>query len=57
MASVINGTNIVLYKNETNSLQLIEIYYDESLIFLVPTYVTDVDELGPFWYLNFNTNL
>jgi hypothetical protein len=45
------------YADETNSLQLIEIYYDESLIFLIPTYITDVGQLGPFWNLNFDINL
>ena len=53
----VNRLTLNPYADETNSVQLIEIYYDESLIFLVPTYVTDVDELGPFWFLNYNTNL
>jgi hypothetical protein len=45
------------YADETNSLQLIEIYYDESFLFLIPNYITDVGQLGPFWNLNLNINL
>ena len=44
-----NRLTLSPYADQTNSLQLIEIYYDESLLVLVPTYVTDVGQLGPFW--------
>ncbi len=52
-----NRLTLSPYADETNSLQLIEIYYDDSLVFLVPNYITDVGQLGPFWNLNFNINL
>ncbi len=52
-----NRLTLSPYADETNSVQLIEINYDESLLILIPTYVTDIGQLGPFWYLNFNTNL
>jgi hypothetical protein len=45
------------YADETNSLQLIEIYYDDSFYFLVPTYITNVGQLGPFWNFNLGINL
>jgi len=52
-----NRLTLSPYADETNSLQLIEIYYDDSLLVLVPNYITDVGQLGPFWNLNFNINL
>jgi hypothetical protein len=52
-----NRLTLSPYEDETTSLQLIEIYYDESFYFLTPTYVTDIGQLGPFWNLNFNINL
>jgi hypothetical protein len=52
-----NRLTLSPYADETNSVQLIEIYYDENILILLPTYVTDVGQLGPFWNLNFNINL
>lgn len=52
-----NRLTLSPYADETNSVQLMEVYYDESLIFLVPNYITDIGELGPFWNLNFDINL
>jgi hypothetical protein len=52
-----NRLTLSPYADETNSVQLIEIYYDDSLLFLVPNYITDVGQLGPFWYVNLNINL
>lgn len=52
-----NRLTLSPYADETNSLQLMEVYYDDSLLFLVPNYVTDVSQLGPFWYVNFDINL
>jgi hypothetical protein len=52
-----NRLTLSPYADETNSLQLIEVYYDDSLVLLVPNYITDVGQLGPFWNLNFNINL
>jgi hypothetical protein len=52
-----NRLTLSPYADETNSLQLMEVYYDNSLLFLVPNYITDVSQLGPFWYVNFDINL
>jgi hypothetical protein len=52
-----NRLTLSPYADETNSIQLIEIYYDDSLLFLVPNYITDIGQLGPFWYVNLNINL
>ena len=52
-----NRLTLSPYADETNSLQLMEVYYDDSLLFLVPNYITDVSQLGPFWYVNFDINL
>ena len=49
-----NRLTLSPYANETNSLQLIEVYYDDSLVLLVPNYITDVAQLGPYWYFNVN---
>ena len=47
-----NRLTLSPYNNQTNSLQLMEIYYDSTFILLIPTYITDVGQLGPFWFLN-----
>jgi hypothetical protein len=52
-----NRLTLSPYADETNSVQLIEINYQENIRILIPTYITDVGQLGPFWYLNFNLNL
>lgn len=52
-----NRLTLSPYADETNSLQLIEIYYDDNLLILFPNYITDVGQLGPFWNLNFNINI
>jgi hypothetical protein len=52
-----NRLTLSPYADETNSLQLIEIYYDDNLLILFPSYITDVGQLGPFWNLNFNINI
>ena len=52
-----NRLTLSPYEDETNSVQLIEIYYDDSLLILLPSYITDVGQLGPFWNLNFNINI
>lgn len=52
-----NRLTLSPYADETNSIQLMEVYYDDSLLFLVPNYITDVSQLGPFWYVNFDINL
>jgi hypothetical protein len=49
-----NRLTLAPYADQTNSLQLIEINYDETLLFLVPNYITDVSQLGPYWYFNVN---
>jgi len=52
-----NRLTLSPYADETNSVQLMEVYYDDSLLFLVPNYITDVSQLGPFWYVNLDINL
>jgi hypothetical protein len=52
-----NRLTLSPYADETNSLQLIEIYYDDNLLILFPSYITDVGQLGPFWNLNFDINI
>jgi hypothetical protein len=52
-----NRLTLSPYVDETNSLQLIEIYYDDSILILFPSYITDVGQLGPFWNLNFDINI
>jgi hypothetical protein len=52
-----NRLTLSPFADETNSLQLIEIYYDDNLLILFPSYITDVGQLGPFWNLNFNINI
>jgi hypothetical protein len=52
-----NRLTLSPYEDETNSVQLIEIYYDDNLLILFPSYITDVGQLGPFWNLNFNINI
>lgn len=52
-----NRLTLSPFADETNSVQLIEIYYDDSLLILFPSYITDVGQLGPFWNLNFDINI
>jgi hypothetical protein len=52
-----NRLTLSPYADETNSLQLIEINYDNNLLVLFPVYITDVGQLGPFWNLNFDINI
>lgn len=49
-----NRLTVNPYIDETNSVQLMEIYYDESILLLIPNYITDVGQLGPFWFINVN---
>lgn len=49
---VANRLTLYPYENQTTSLQLMEVYYDETFILLIPIYITDVGQLGPFWWLN-----
>jgi hypothetical protein len=52
-----NRLTLSPYADETNSLQLIEVYYDDTVLILFPSYITDVGQLGPFWFINFNINI
>ena len=45
------------YVNELNSVQLIEVSVAEIVAFIIPNYITDVDQLGPFWIGQFNINI
>ena len=51
---VLNRQTTNSYYDQVNGVQLIEIYYDEEFLFLVPQYITDTGELGPFWNLQLN---
>lgn len=51
---VLNRETLNSYYNQVNGVQLIEIYYDEEFVFLIPQYITDSGQLGPFWNLQLN---
>lgn len=51
---VLNRQTTNSYYNQVNGVQLIEIYYDEEFILLIPQYITDTGQLGPFWNLQLN---
>jgi hypothetical protein len=43
--------------NEMNSVQLIEVSVAFIEAFIIPTYITDTGQLGPFWLAQFNINI
>jgi hypothetical protein len=45
------------YVNELNSVQLIEVSVAEITAFIIPNYITDTGQLGPFWIAQFNINI
>ena len=51
---ILNRETLNSYYDQVNGVQLIEIYYDEEFIFLIPQYITDSGQLGPFWNLQLN---
>lgn len=51
---VLNRQTTNSYYDQVNGVQLIEIYYDEEVLFLIPQYITDTGQLGPFWNLQLN---
>jgi hypothetical protein len=54
---IINRLTQNAYNNEVNSIQLIEVAEGQILPspwFLVPNYITDTSQLGPFWNFQFN---
>lgn len=51
---IVNRETINSYYNEVNSIQLIEVYNDEDYYILIPQYITDTSQLGPFWNLQLN---
>jgi len=56
-----NGKQFALNRLTTNSyydqvkgVQLIEIFYDDEVVFTFIQYITDTGQLGPFWNLQLN---
>ena len=54
---IMNRVSQNSYVNELNSVQLIEVSVAEIVAFIIPNYITDVDQLGPFWIAQFNINI
>jgi hypothetical protein len=57
---ILNRVSQNAYVNEMNSVQLIEVsnaQIYEPPFFIIPTYITDSGQLGPFWNLQFNINI
>lgn len=50
----INRLTTNSYYDQVKGIQLIEIYYDAEPLFLIPQYITDTGQLGPFWNLQLN---
>jgi hypothetical protein len=54
---IMNRVNQNAYVNELNSVQLIEVSVDYIEAFIIPNYITDSGQLGPFWLAQFNINI
>ena len=54
---IMNRVNQNAYVNELNSVQLIEVSVGEIEAFIIPNYITDDGQLGPFWLAQFNINI
>ena len=57
---ILNRVSQNAYVNELNSVQLIEVSNAQILeapFFIIPTYITDTGQLGPFWNLQLNINI
>jgi hypothetical protein len=57
---IMNRVSQNSYVNELNSVQLIEVsnaQIYEPPFFIMPTYITDIGQLGPFWNLQLNINI
>tara|TARA_R110000868_G_scaffold2535_1_gene18328 strand:- start:6340 stop:8295 length:1956 start_codon:yes stop_codon:yes gene_type:complete len=54
---IMNRVSQNAYVNELNSVQLIEVSFAEINAFIIPNYITDTGQLGPFWIAQFNINI
>ena len=54
---IMNRVSQNAYVNELNSVQLIEVSVAEIEAFIIPNYITDTGQLGPFWIAQFNINI
>jgi hypothetical protein len=54
---IMNRVSQNAYVNELNSVQLIEVSVAEIDAFIIPNYITDSGQLGPFWLAQFNINI
>jgi hypothetical protein len=54
---IMNRVSQNAYVNELNSVQLIEVSVDYIEAFIIPNYITDSGQLGPFWLAQFNINI
>ena len=54
---IMNRVSQNAYVNELNSVQLIEVSVAEINAFIIPNYITDTGQLGPFWIAQFNINI
>ena len=54
---IMNRVSQNSYVNELNSVQLIEVSVAEITAFIIPNYITDTGQLGPFWIAQFNINI
>ena len=54
---IMNRVSQNAYENQLNSVQLIEVSVAEIEAFIIPNYITDAGQLGPFWLAQFNINI
>jgi hypothetical protein len=54
---IMNRVSQNSYVNELNSVQLIEVSVATISAFIIPNYITDSGQLGPFWLAQFNINI
>ena len=54
---IMNRISQNAYENQLNSVQLIEVSVAEIEAFIIPNYITDAGQLGPFWLAQFNINI
>jgi hypothetical protein len=54
---IMNRISQNAYENQLNSVQLIEVSVAEIEAFIIPNYITDAGQLGPFWIAQFNINI
>ena len=54
---ILNRVSQNAYVNELNSVQLIEVSNAQIEALIIPNYITDSGQLGPFWNFQFNINI